>query len=74
MAGRDFVNASPLEQIELRMNMSQTNGESTNFESDTTRKRTFVKIHQEYVAFLAALNRHVRETIGIVNAAQRCKI
>ena len=71
---RDFVNASPLEQIELRMYMSQTNGDSTIFETDVTSKRTFLKMHWEYAAFLAAPNRHVRQTIGIVNATQRCKI
>ena len=62
LEGRDFVNASPLEQIELRINMSQTSGDSTIFETDVTSKRTFLKIHLEYVAFLAAPNRHVRQT------------
>ena len=62
LEGRDFVNASPLEQIELRINMSQTNGDSTNFETDVASKRTFVKIHAEYVTFLTQPNRHVRPT------------
>ena len=34
LAGRDFVNASPLAQIELRRNMPRTSGESTNVEAD----------------------------------------
>ena len=42
LEGRDFVNASPLEQIELRINMSQTNGDSTMFETDVASKHTFV--------------------------------
>ena len=58
----DFANASPLEQIELRINMSQTNGGSTICETDVPIKHTFVKIHLGYVAFLAAPNRHVRQT------------
>ena len=33
LEGRDFVNASPLEQIEFRINMSQTTGDSTTFET-----------------------------------------
>ena len=74
LEGRDFVNASPLEQIELRINVSQTNGDSTFFETDVTSKRTVVKMHWEYVAFLTQANRHVRQTTGIVDAAQRCKI
>ena len=74
LEGRDFVNAGPLEQNELGINMSKTIGVSTNFENDITRTRTFVKIQWEYVAFLTAPNPHVRQTIGIVDAAQRCKI
>ena len=74
LAGRDFVNAGPLYTIELRINMSNTIGGSTNFESDVTSTRTFVKMHCEYVASMAAPNRHVRQTIRIVDAAQRCKI
>ena len=33
LEGRDFVNASPLEQIEFRISMSQTSGDSTTFET-----------------------------------------
>ena len=36
LAGRDFVNASPLAQIELRRNMPRTRSESTNFEAGIT--------------------------------------
>ena len=74
LEGRDFVNASPLEQIELRINMSQTNCGSMIFETDVTSKRAYLKINLEYVAFLAAPDRHVGQTIGIVDAAQRRKI
>ena len=62
MEGRDFVNASPLEQIEFRMKMSQAIGDSMSFETDVASKHTCVKIHCGYVAFLAAPNRHVRQT------------
>ena len=62
LEGRDFVNASPLEQIELRINMSQTNCDSTIFETAVTSNRTLVQMHVEYVAFLAQPNRHVRQT------------
>ena len=71
LEGRDFVNASPLYQIELRMNMWQTIGDSTMFETDVTSKCTFPKIHLGSGAFLTQPNRHVRQTLGIVNAAQR---
>ena len=33
LEGRDFVNASPLGQMEFRINMSQTTGDSTTFET-----------------------------------------
>ena len=62
LEGRDFVNASPLEQIEFRINMSQTIGDSTIFETDVAIKHTFVKVRAGYVAFLAPPNRHVRQT------------
>ena len=74
LEGRDFVNASPLEQIEFRINMSETIVGSKTFETDAASKHTFVKIHWGYVACLAAPNRHVRQTIRIVDSAQRCKI
>ena len=75
VARRDFVNAGPLYKIELRVNMfKKTVGGSTHFESDVTNTRAFVKIPCEYVAFMVAPNRHVRQTIRIVDAAQRCKI
>ena len=74
LEGRGFVIASPLWQTELHTRMSQTNGDSTIFGTDVTSTRTFLKIYLEYVAFQAAPNRHVRQTIGIVDAAQRCKI
>ena len=74
LEGRDFVNAGSLDQIGLGINMSKTIGVSTVFENDITRKRTFVKINWGYVAFLTAPNPHVCQTIGIVDAGQRCKI
>ena len=60
--GRDFVNASPLEQLEFRIKMSQSIGDNTIFETDLASKHTFVKMNLEYVPFLAAPNRHVRQT------------
>ena len=62
LEGLDFVKARPLEQIELRINMSQTSGDSTMFGTDVARKHTFVKINLRHVAFLAAPNRHARQT------------
>ena len=49
-------------------------GESTILEIDITAKSKIVKIHWKYVVLLAAANQHVRESIGFVQRAERCKI
>ena len=74
LEGRDFVTASPLDKTEFRINVSKTSGESTMFESERTRKRNLLKIQWGYVARMAAPKRHVRQTIRIVDATQRCAI
>jgi len=52
----------------------KTIGESTILDIDITAKSGFVKIHWKNVLFLDAANRPVRETIGIIDSAERCKI
>ena len=54
--------------------MLKTIGESTILESDTTAKKRIVKKRLEYNMFLVDANRRVRETIGFVQRAERCKI
>ena len=55
-------------------NVPKTIGESKNFADRITTTREIVKIRWKYVVFLTTPNRHVRETIGIVQRAERCKI
>ena len=55
-------------------NVSKTNGENKNFEGRMAAKSEIVKIHWKYVSFLTTPNRHVRQTIGIMQRAQRSKI
>ena len=52
----------------------ETNGESKNFEGHMITNSEIVEIHLKYVAFLTTQNRHVRQTIGILQRAQRSKI
>ena len=52
----------------------ETSGRSKNFEGHMIAKSEIVKMHLKYVAFLTTQNRHVRQTIGIVQRAQRSKI
>ena len=52
----------------------ESNGRSKNFEGHKIAKNEIVKIHWKYVSFLTCQNRHVRQTIGIVQRAQRSKI
>ena len=52
----------------------ETNGRSKNCEGHMIAKSEIVKIHLEYVSCLTCQNRHVRQTIGIVQRAQRSKI
>ena len=55
-------------------NVAKTSGESKNFEGHMIAKSEIVKKQWKYVAFLTATNRRVRQTIGNVMRAQRCKI
>ena len=55
-------------------NVAKTSGESKNFESRMVAKSEIVKKRWKYVAFLTATNERVRQTIGNVMRAQRCKI
>ena len=55
-------------------NVAKTSGESKNFEGRMLAKSGIVKKNQlKYIAFLTATNRRVRQTIGNVMRAQRCK-
>ena len=54
--------------------MPRISGRSNIFEGHITGKSKIVKIHWKYVSFLTPQNRHVRQTIGKVMRAQRCKI
>ena len=47
---------------------------SNNFEGHMIATSEIVKIHWKYVSFLTTQNRHVRQTIGILQRAQRSKI
>ena len=52
----------------------EANGGSKDFEGHMIATSEIVKIHLKYVAFLTTQNRHVRQTIGILQRAQRSKI
>ena len=54
-------------------NVAKTIGESKNFEGHMIAKNEIVKNQLKYIAFLTATNRRVRQTIGNVMRAQRCK-
>ena len=54
-------------------NVAKTNGESKNFEGRMVAKSKIIKQQLKYIAFSAATNRRVRQTIGNVMRAQRCK-
>ena len=55
-------------------NVAKTSGESNIFECHINVNYEIVKIQLEYVAFLTPQNRHVRESIGFMQRATRCKI
>ena len=55
-------------------NVPKTIGESNNFEDRIRTTSEIVKIHWKYVAFLTTPNRHVRESMGFMQRAERCKI
>ena len=52
----------------------ETSGGSKNFEGHMIAKSEIVKIHLKNGSCLTCQNRHVRQTIGIVQRAQRSKI
>ena len=52
----------------------ETSGMSKHFEGHKIARSEIVKIRWEYVSFLTTQNRHVRQTIGILQRAQRSKI
>ena len=52
----------------------ETSGRSKNLAGHMIANNEIVKIHWKYVTFLTTQNRHVRQTIGIVQRAQRSKI
>ena len=52
----------------------ETSGRSKNFEGHKIAESEIVKIRWKYVSFLTTQNRHVRQTIEIVQRAQRSKI
>ena len=54
--------------------VSETSGRSKNCEGHMITKSEVAKIQLKYVAFLTTQNRHVRQTIGILQRAQRSKI
>ena len=55
-------------------NVSKTSGENNNFEGRMATTSEIAQIHLKYASFLATPNRHVRQTIGIMQRAQRYKI
>ena len=54
-------------------NVPKTIGESTILEIDITAKSRIVKQRGKYKKFLVETNQHVRETMGIVQRAERRK-
>ena len=54
-------------------NVAKTSGESKNFEGRMIAQSEIVQNRWKYVAFLTATKRRVRQTIGNVMRAQRCK-
>ena len=52
----------------------ETSGGSKNFEGHMIATNEIVKIQLKYALFLTCQNRHVRQTIGIVQRAQGSKI
>ena len=55
-------------------NVPKTIGESNNFKDHTAANTKIVKIHLKHVTFWTAPNRHVRESIGFMQRAERYKI
>ena len=63
-----------MQKLKQNKNVSQTIGESKNFESHIAAKSGIVKIQWKFVSFLTPQNRHVRATTGNVERAERCKL
>ena len=63
-----------MQKLKQNKNVSQTNGETKNFESHIAAKSGIVKIQWKFVSFLTPQNRHVRESIGFMQRAERCKM
>ena len=55
-------------------NVANTIGEKKIFEGHRSWKSEIVEIRWKYVSFLKAQIRHVRQTIGIIERAQRSKM
>ena len=54
--------------------LPKTIGESNDFEDRIRTTSEIVKIHWKYVSFLTTPNRNVRESMGFMQRAERCKI
>ena len=63
-----------MQKLKQNKNVSETIGESKTFEGHIAAQRGIVKIHRRFVSFLTPQNRHVRQTIGILQRARRSKI
>ena len=53
--------------------VAKTSGESKNFEGDMFARSEIIKKLLKYIACLTTTKRRVRQTIGNVMRAQRCK-
>ena len=53
--------------------VAKTSGENKNFEGRMVAKSKSIKNQWKYLVFLTATNRRVRQTIGNVMRAERCK-
>ena len=63
-----------MQNFSQNKNVAKTIGESKIFEDRTRTKSEIVKGHWKYVSFLTTPNRHVRESMGFMQRAERCKI
>ena len=61
-------------KLKQNENVSKTTGESNNFEGHIATTSGIVKIRSKFVSFLNAQNWHVRQTIRIMQRAQRSKM
>ena len=63
-----------MQKLKQNKNVSKISDESQNFEGHIAGKSGIVKIQWKFVSFLTPQNRHVRESIGFMQRAERCKI